>query len=228
MTGHIRGMLRALPESQERGNSICVAVCRDVISGKQREVMRMNNESLTRLSRDHHQKMVEKGFWEGRPDLSAKHMLVITELSKAVEAHRARKWCRWIPSELTDIMDTTNMSTHDHRALATIYNSTVKGTVEEEVADATLRLLDLAGYHGYEFGQWEADALRAPWHEVFGKEPTLPGKLYHVSKNIGIDIHMAITGIELVCACHKINLWWHVDAKMRYNETREYRHGKAY
>lgn len=37
-----------------------------------------------------------------------------------------------------------------------------------------------------------------------------------------------IVAVEIMAAAYGIDLWWHVEAKMRYNYNRPYKHGKKY
>ena len=108
-------------------------------------------------------------------DLCRKLMLTVGELSEAMEADRKGKWCGNpkvdIGFEENNICQLSQIEPNS--ITDAFYEAEIKGTVEEEIADAIIRLLDFAGIH-----------------------------------NIDLD--------------------WHVQAKMAYNEKREYKHGKKY
>jgi len=106
----------------------------------------------------------KQGFHENM-NFGEKLMLVVSELSEALEADRKGKWY--------SVSDAPHKG-HEMSLLSKEqYETIVRGTVEEEIADAIIRLCDLAGIY-------------------------------------------------------KINLSWHVAAKMHYNETRPYKHRKEY
>jgi len=87
-------------------------------------------------------------------------MLIVSELSEALEADRNGKWAGKLGWANPDSVNPE-------------YDKLIRGTVEEELADAVIRICDLAGIY-------------------------------------------------------KIDLGWHVRAKMAYNETRPDKHGKKY
>jgi len=103
----------------------------------------------------------KQGFHE-KINFSEKLMLTVSELSEAQEADRnGRRSRQSFEIGIPQIIDKG------------MYDIHVKGTVEEEIADAIIRLCDIAGIY-----------------------------------NIDLD--------------------WHVKAKMAYNETRPFKHGKNY
>lgn len=120
---------------------------------------------IQELSKAIHKNAQEKGFWEEPVNIAEKLMLVVSELSEALEADRKKVYCRtsmlavngWVSDE--DFCES--------------FKKHVKDTFEDEIADAIIRLLDL---------------------------------------------------------CQKLNIpiEAHIEAKMRYNSTRPYKHGKAY
>lgn len=78
----------------------------------------------------------EKGFWEKDFNLGEKLMLVVSELGEALEASRKEKLTpddAKIAIRQGHIMDAANFQVF------------VKDTVEDEIADSIIRLLDLCG-----------------------------------------------------------------------------------
>ena len=78
-------------------------------------------------------------------ELSNEHclMLVITELSEAVEAHRNGKF-------LHEEEKITYELCQKEKFYRYAYEDYIKGTIEEELADTIIRLLDLAGLRNIE------------------------------------------------------------------------------
>jgi len=116
--------------------------------------------TLNELSDEVFEYAEKQGFHETPFNFGESLMLIVSELSEALEADRRGKQF-FINGNPTAIMPKEE------------YELYVKGTVEEEIADAIIRLCHLAKHK-------------------------------------------------------KINLDWHVRAKMEYNKTRPYKHGKKY
>jgi NTP pyrophosphatase (non-canonical NTP hydrolase) len=106
----------------------------------------------------------KQGFHEQPTNFDGSLMLVVSELSEALEADRNKKWAGY---RITRFIRCPNLITKE------FYEEKPKGTVEEEIADAIIRLCDLAG-------------------------------------------------------AYNIDLEWHIEAKMAFNKTRPYKHGKKY
>jgi NTP pyrophosphatase (non-canonical NTP hydrolase) len=118
--------------------------------------------TLNELCTAAHSAAVAKGWYERPRELPELLMLVVSELSEALEADRNGKRSDFNPIEyVTGAVSDS----------AFVFG--VKDTVEDEIADAVIRIADLCGH-------------------------------------LGIDLDA------------------HVAAKMKYNETRPHKHGKAY
>ena len=102
-----------------------------------------------------------KGFWDNERNVGELLMLVTSELSEAMEAHRKGRFANG------HLMDTSYATWKEW------FEKHYKDTFEDEIADAVIRLLDL-------------------------------------SAGLGIDLEK------------------HINAKVRYNETRPKLHGKLY
>lgn len=90
-----------------------------------------------------HDAAVSKGFYERQRNLPELLMLVVSELAEAMEADRHDKWARdsgigWFAKNFT--MDGIDF--------APAFEKTVKDSVEDEIADAFIRLFDLCGFYG--------------------------------------------------------------------------------
>ena len=90
-------------------------------------------------------------------DLSNEHFLclVISELMEAVEADRKGKHAKvamfkeWQGNSVPLTEETRK------RRFMEDFEAFIKGTVEEELADACIRLLDLAGLRGYDLDSFD-------------------------------------------------------------------------
>jgi NTP pyrophosphatase (non-canonical NTP hydrolase) len=135
--------------------------------------------------------------------------------------------CQWLDPDIPK-----------ERGYEVAYNETIKGSIEEELADAVIRLLDLAGLRGIDLNLAMKDLnnniddmSEACKDETFTESiyaiSTLPVRydgLYDFPTTVN-DMIMSVFGL----ACHlDIDLFWHIEQKMQYNELREKMHGKKY
>lgn len=172
-----------------------------------------------------------KGFWdEGEARNKGKMvMLMVSELGEACDAHRKG---RMVPDYNSPMMEDWHKET-DIDIWKSYYESLVKGTVGEELADFIIRVLDYV--HGWKrrlerqdfrkdstkdfsndllkLVKWSLDS----YHEDMGE--------YQFS---GKDWSYLLTATVAFCD------WWDIDIianlrwKMKYNTLREHMHGKAY
>lgn len=189
-----------------------------------------------------HANAVAKGFWptteDGTYKYSPEHyaMLVITELSEAVEADRkGRK---------ADAKRYDGLLTHAHKLqgdIGAIYKELkaqsdkekrplweiafeyyIKDSVEDELADAYIRLLDLSKGYGVNIeNRFKSN--------VDLKEEPLSNRIFLIVGCVfGGYYSQALDRIEHLADDLGIDLLWHIEEKMRYNESRPARHGKEY
>ena len=119
---------------------------------------------LNELSKEINDYAKSKGFWDTPRETGTLLMLIVSELAEAMEADRKVKYA--LPTEFKKNVDLggnwqVNFETY------------IKDTFEDEIADAFIRLFDLCG-----------------------------------AMNIDIE--------------------YHINQKLVYNATREYKHGKKY
>ena len=120
--------------------------------------------NLNEISKQFHERAKQKGFWDDKREIGTLLMLVVSELSEALEADRKNMHCDF------DTFD--KMNRNDIQFNQAFY-ANIKDSFEDEIADTFIRLFDLVGF-------------------------------------LGIDIDRQI------------------ELKMKYNESRPHKHGKAY
>lgn len=187
----------------------------------------MNLNKLNELSKQAHEQAVKNGFWE--KDYSGEHclMMVISEISEAIEADRKGRHSNKLGFELSkeNYPWEDSPATYEH-----FFNAHIKGTVEEELADAYIRLLDLAGAQDMdipddlsEYLDYVEDTLKELENRSF------PEFCFDLCEMItrGCVIE-AMCIIQTYCEFKNIDIFWHIEHKMQYNKTREYKHGKQY
>lgn len=157
-------------------------------------------------------------------ELSDEHclMLVITELSEAVEADRKGCW-------FTDEDRTEYLKCQKDKFYTYAYENYIKGTVEEELADTVIRMLDMAGMRNIDLND------RFVISYTVSKSKSFTENCYSIIKDIvnykytlEECINYAIRQIIELAGFYNINLEWHINMKMEYNSLRENKHGKKY
>jgi NTP pyrophosphatase (non-canonical NTP hydrolase) len=85
----------------------------------------------------------DRGFWEKNQNFGEKLMLIVSELSEALEAHRSGKRCNVKEYLKCCKLDGFNMGYIFNK---TAFEKYIRGTVEEELADVMIRVADLCGH----------------------------------------------------------------------------------
>ena len=167
-----------------------------------------------------HESSVSKGFWD--KDLPLNHciMLVICELCEVIEAERRGRYA-------TKIVALEHMYEH---AYPFAYEHHIQGTVEGELADVAMRLLDIIAEMG-----WMMDPNVCPENIPLEDYDSLPLLCYSITKNLVYKefgdryaVIWAYYGVLAIAYRYNIDLLNHIEMKMRYNETRPRLHGKIY
>ncbi len=148
-------------------------------------------------------------------------MLIITEISEAVNADRNGKHAL-----VKEFNETTKVTDFGFKST---FERCIKDTVEDELADVAIRCLDFAGLKGINIDPvkiygypdklsftermlWTCSCFTAIEHE------------FEYSNRI----NDALCGIQDLTKSHGIDILWHIEQKMKYNELRPMLNGKAY
>lgn len=168
--------------------------------------------------------------WHER-EMSNEHWycLVISELMEAVEADRMGRHAN--VERYKDITENSlickgyNTMIPKEKGFIVAYEETIKGSVEEELADACIRLLDIAGLEKYDFDGYDFDNILKEDYLSRSFTESIYILIRYVM-NWGIcDI---LNEIFSLCWSRNIDIMWHIEQKMQYNELRPYKHGKLY
>jgi hypothetical protein len=174
-----------------------------------------------------------KGFWNQPINYSEKLVLVCTELSEAIDAHRKGLFA--------NDQITINMQTPDSEFKA-LYEREVKGSVDEELADAAIRIFDFMGRLRIPISEkyllpngLEVDPEYFNFADYVGDimSYVLEARGFNGAVNLdndrgGRQLNTALAMIESLCKKLEIDLYFHMDLKVKYNSFREYLHGKKY
>lgn len=173
-------------------------------------------KNLTELSNEIHAENVQAGWWDDWPVKTDRHetaiMLVISEIAEAMEGHRK------------NLMD-------DHLPQFKMF--------DVELADALIRLLDLAGAYeidlaGYDFITWVDRKIESY------KSLTIPEQLFKLTSYCHAEIRISalnsIVHLMVIAQINNVDIFTVMQAKREYNakradhkrENRSTQHGKKY
>ena len=192
----------------------------------------MNTEMLNALKEKAHKTAVEHGFYEEvKPD--AFYLgLVMSEAGEAINADRKGMHAdtNWFEEGMANGYLTPRV----------LFESYIKNSVEDEIADIVIRLLDFAGLKGCKL--LVTDASLTPFVLIIEQRAKngLSGTFFHLNGVLSdaLDDCSIDDGVNIVisiisdCFQHLTgsdkDLWWFVEQKMRYNDLRPRLNGKKY
>lgn len=186
--------------------------------------------NLNELRDKSYKNACEHGFHD--QELSNEHCLclVISELMEAVEADRKGK---------QPLIEQFNCGiSYPKNNLKQVYDYCIKGTVAEELADACIRLLDLYGLLGIDLDEDAFDEETISEYSATYCNKSFTESIFHIIKfitsNNEVFIRLCVVPEILLLEIFglakylSIDLMWHIEQKMKYNELREKMHGKKY
>ena len=176
----------------------------------------------------------DHGFHDA--DWSVGHLLclAISELMEAVEADRKGKH---FPAD--EIEEYNSLQKEEF--YSSVFKNYIKDTVEDELADAVIRLLDLAGLRKIDLSE-----LQGPLFDKFNIIPEFISWKYQIKEmsftermfflcslltsgeSIEDVVRSSIVVTFLNANILGVDLLWHIKEKMKYNELRPVMHGKKY
>jgi NTP pyrophosphatase (non-canonical NTP hydrolase) len=173
----------------------------------------------------------EKGWWDDKetnPCKSAENtMLIVSELGEALDAHRKERRPKG-PDAWEEILNSEDSHWKDR------YDTYVKGTMEEEMADVVIRILSLAKAYGVKFHadttfkkestkNFGADLLRINQGVLEAYHGMAEDKSYMYK-----DWSYVLKSIIALCDWWKIDIIPHVKWKLKYTKLKTSTDGKKY
>lgn len=154
-------------------------------------------------------------------------MLIISEFSGAIDAHRKGNYMKIEIKEFERI----HSSSFEYN-----FKTFIKDSVEEELADIIIRCIDYCKVKNIDFSWFEeelfgridfgSDILMIFSKKLFTEQMFELTNMLISKKEYGIkDI---IVYVFYIAKMHNINLSWHIEQKMKYNELRPMFNGKKY
>lgn len=177
------------------------------------------------------------GWYEQKRSNIHELMLIVSELGEAVNADRSDKYANRKGFE--EMLQQGSLVPFSYA-----FSQYIKDTVEDELADAAIRILSLAGLNSADL---EEEPFSEEGLEKFVKAAnkgltisdnpekiTFPEELSVVFSAImkvlqeGASMGGVLGYIYVIAYRRGIDLKWHIEQKMKYNEERPYKHNKKY
>ena len=181
--------------------------------------------TLTTLRDKAYQDAKEKGFHD--TEYSDEHwlMLIVCEIAEAVEADRRDMHANMNAYE-------TNIRCGEKSDVA--FCRHIKDTVEDELADVCIRILDFMGLKDIDvYEKMGEEVDNAPDSDYFDETFTETVYVYisglgDASREIYLKTNTLLCMMFVYCKNHNIDILRHIQLKMEYNRTRPRLHGKRY
>lgn len=156
-------------------------------------------------------------------NLSDEHFLclVISELMEAVEADRKEMHAN------RDIFEYyMKQRRRDDEEFMYAFKHDIKDSVEDELADACIRLLDLSGLRGYDLDCFDYEVSDTEDYSERSFTESIFKICVYITDNFYRDeVFVLLNEIFAFCKDKDIDIYWHIEQKMKYNELRPYKHG---
>ena len=161
-----------------------------------------------------HKNAVEKGFYDEPVDDETLKALIIGEAYEALEAHRKGRIIR------NPIILDQYMASENHH----LFEGMIKDTFGDELADTVIRICDYMGYR---------KLICSEEVRVFIgiREDSIGSLCNKIASMILVNYYgfdNCLYYIKRYCEINGIPLEKHIEAKLKYNKSRPYKHGKNY
>jgi NTP pyrophosphatase (non-canonical NTP hydrolase) len=206
----------------------------------------MGNIDLNNLAKQVHEAAKSKGFWSGTRNIGELFMLIVSELGEALEAHRKSNFAIW-SNFVSQASQRNGVRNTEEKAFVYAFSNEIKDTFEDEIADTVIRILDYVGWRGdlkialEDYEQQGDFQLFAPnVGEVLMEVTGFIFQAFQSAKTLAFletqdelnaleaKINAALILLFNLSVCCEFQLLRHIDAKIKFNSTREHLHGKAY
>lgn len=160
--------------------------------------------------------------WHEQPIPTAQYCgLIMTEMAEAIEADRNGR-----RADMESFNERMSNLDGSDECFKEMYKRYIKGSIEEEFADVVIRVLDMAQeVHG--------DKMRwlgyYPWGQVYHEDKSFIENAWYFIREIlnwgTMNISDSVSFMFDWAQDLGIDLWQHIEWKMKYNELRPYKHG---
>lgn len=161
-------------------------------------------------------------------NLSDEHFLclVISELMEAVEADR-----KGMHANRANFEYYMKQRKRDDGEFMYAFKHDIKDSVEDELSDACIRLLDLAGLSACDLDSFDYEGSDTEDYSEMSFTESMFKICMFITDDGFFDKDICIFMNEIFAFCkdRNIDIFWFIEQKMKYNELRPYKHGdKSY
>lgn len=202
----------------------------------------ITHKELASLAEDAFKNSDKHGFYTESTEIETALMLIITEMSEAVQADRTNRH-----GSIEDYESEIQMGID----IPTAYKNSLEGTVESEFADIAIRILSLLGWIDSKTPiKLKSDSILADEYGI-GKiqlmvhntinKGSIAKDLYRLngyfsrlvdnescSWLVSDTLQEILMRVFAIAHNYNIDLMEHIKLKMKYNESRPYLHGCKY
>ena len=202
----------------------------------------ITQKKLASLAEDAFKIADKHGFYNENTEVETELMLIITEMSEAVQADRHNRH-----GSIEDYESEIQMC----RDFPTAYKNALEGTVESEFADIAIRILSLLGWMNSKNPiKLKSDSILADEYGI-GKiqykvqniinKGSIAKDLFRLNGRfswfvdnescswfVSDTLQDILMRVFAIAHNHNIDLMEHIKLKMKYNESRPYLHGCKY
>lgn len=197
----------------------------------------MNNINLNELRDRAYKTACEHGFHD--KELSDEHFLclIISRLMKAVEAERKGRLGKKCKSRFEMDYNRYPALVEEEKRFKCSFEKHVKDTLPDKLSNAVICLLDLAGLRGISLESASNDINSEYMDDIayMYSQLSFTEAIYSIFikpivdyKYLSTIINDMIFSIFALAKHLDIDLLWHIEQKMRYNELRPKLNGKKY
>lgn len=162
--------------------------------------------------------------------------LVVSELMEAVDADRKDKYADTGAFKLMLNHNIIHLKLYGDEfdiAFSSAFDGYIKDSVQDELADACIRLLDLAGLRNLDLGKVNIEDLKCSegffnWtftESMFFLVGNIADLEHKDSESLRSFVYANLCEILSYCLQNNIDIFWFIDQKMKYNESRPFKHG---
>ena len=183
---------------------------------------------LNKLAKEAYETAREHGWHDEERSDEHFMMLILTEIAEAVNADRKNqhadvaKFKEW-QGNSTPLSEETRT-----RRFNEDFETFIKNTVEDELADVVIRCLDLAALRGIDLTHAldSMDELSTATFDEWTFTETAYDMCFPVvTGNTEAAVFITIEYVFHYCKAKGIDIEWFITQKMKYNKLRPYRHG---
>lgn len=202
----------------------------------------ITHKELASLAEDAFKNADKNGFYTESTEIETVLMLIITEMSEAVQADRHNRH-----GSIEDYESEIQMG----RDIPTAYKNALEGTVESEFADIAIRILSLLGWmKSNTLIKLKSDSILADEYGISKiqfevqnaiNKGSIAKDLYRLNGRfsrfvdnescswfVSDNLQEILMRVFAIAHNHNIDLMEHIKLKMKYNESRPYLHGCKY